>query len=97
MGWNEVRDVQPHAALTAARRGGAAPFFYFVHSFYPVPADNSIVTGTCTYGVDFACAISQENIFAIQFHPEKSQEAGRALLARLISPPAGRQGGWESG
>ncbi len=82
MGWNEIRPVaveDEHPAI------GAQPaFFYFVHSYYPAPTDSSIVIATCDYGSTFACAVSRENIFAVQFHPEKSQTAGQALIRAIL-------------
>ena len=54
--------------------------YYFVHSYRPVPSDPSIVVGRVDYGGPFAAAVAKDNIFAIQFHPEKSQSAGKRLL-----------------
>jgi glutamine amidotransferase len=59
---------------------GAAPWFYFVHSYAPVPDDHDAVAAWCDYGTRFACAIEQGNVWATQFHPEKSGAAGLALL-----------------
>ena len=81
MGWNEVRQARPHA-LWAGIPGGER--FYFVHSYYPAPADPGLVAATCEYGVAFTCAISRDNIFAVQFHPEKSQAAGLRLLSNFV-------------
>ncbi|OGH55825.1 MAG: imidazole glycerol phosphate synthase, glutamine amidotransferase subunit [Candidatus Lindowbacteria bacterium RIFCSPLOWO2_12_FULL_62_27] len=84
MGWNEVQPIRPNAALKAQGGQGVPPFFYFVHSYYPAPADSSAVVATCEYGGAFACAVQSENIFAVQFHPEKSQAAGRAMLTSFL-------------
>lgn len=85
MGWNEVHEVKPHPAIAAARENdGRTAFFYFVHSYYPSPKDTQTTVGTCDYGGNFACAVGRENIFAVQFHPEKSQDAGRRLLKHLL-------------
>lgn len=80
MGWNEVRQTRSHPAFGSEQN----PFFYFVHSYYPVPDDRSAIVATCDYGGDFACAAQFKNIFAVQFHPEKSQGAGRYLLRNLL-------------
>jgi glutamine amidotransferase len=53
--------------------------FYFVHSYFPAPLDPSLTAGSCVYGVAFTCAVARDNIFAVQFHPEKSQSAGLQL------------------
>lgn len=58
--------------------------FYFVHSYYVQPADPSLVALTCDYEVSFAAAVRKDNLFACQFHPEKSQAAGLALLANFV-------------
>ena len=81
MGWNQVRQVRPHALWSGIPSGER---FYFVHSYYPAPADPGLVAATCEYGVAFTCAISRDNIFAVQFHPEKSQSAGLQLLSNFI-------------
>jgi glutamine amidotransferase len=63
---------------------GEDPPFYFVHSFAPVPAERGDVLGTAAYGEDFACAVSRENLFGFQFHPEKSSGAGLGLLKNFV-------------
>ena len=62
-----------------------APFVYFVHSYYPVPIDRSIIAATTTYGEEFVAAIVTDYLFATQFHPEKSQENGLAILRQFVS------------
>ena len=81
MGWNEVMHETPHALWAGIP---ARSRFYFVHSYYPAPADASLVAGTCVYGAPFTCAIARDNIFAVQFHPEKSQAAGLQLLSNFV-------------
>jgi glutamine amidotransferase len=81
MGWNQVRQARPHALWAGIPSGER---FYFVHSYYPAPADPGLVAATCEYGVAFTCAISRDNIFAVQFHPEKSQAAGLRLLSNFV-------------
>jgi len=82
MGWSRVRQVRPHPLWSGIEDGAR---FYFAHSFYPVPADTSVTVGTVDYPVPFTCAIARANIFATQFHPEKSQRAGLKLLANFVS------------
>lgn len=77
MGWNEARPVRDHAVL------GPSAYYYFVHSYAVAPVDPSIVAATTTYGADFPSAVASDNVVAVQFHPEKSQRAGLALLARF--------------
>ena len=77
IGWNEVRFSGEHPML---ERLPERDHFYFVHSYRPVPTDESIVVGRTEYGGDFAAAVARGSIFAVQFHPEKSQQAGRRLL-----------------
>ena len=81
MGWNEVRQQKEHPLWS-----GIADFtrFYFVHSYYAEAGDEALVSGLCDYGVPFTCAVSRDNIFAVQFHPEKSDVAGLRLLANFI-------------
>ena len=77
MGWNEVLQARAHplwAGIADRSR------FYFVHSYYPAPAETALTAATCVYGAPFTCAVARDNIFAVQFHPEKSQSAGLRLL-----------------
>jgi glutamine amidotransferase len=82
IGWSPVR-WEKQTALNADL-GAEAPF-YFVHSFAPEPADPSDVLGTATYGERFACAVARENVFGVQFHPEKSSADGLALLGNFTA------------
>ena len=82
MGWNEVWQKQAHA-LWANIPDGAR--FYYVHSYYVDPADPGIVAATTDYGIPFTGAVAQANIFAVQFHPEKSAAAGLQLLSNFMS------------
>ncbi|MDE0886400.1 MAG: imidazole glycerol phosphate synthase subunit HisH [Myxococcota bacterium] len=77
IGWNEVhfRGEHPMIAHLPER-----DHYYFVHSYRPVPTEPSVVTGTCDYGGNFAAAVANPSVFAVQFHPEKSQHAGKRLL-----------------
>src|SRR2546427_7022483 len=58
--------------------------FYFVHSYFPAPRDEGVTAATCVYGMPFTCAVARDNIFAVQFHPEKSQSAGLQLLSNFV-------------
>jgi len=81
MGWNEVMQARPHALWNGIPDRSR---FYFVHSYYPAPADRSMTVGTCAYGISFTCAVARDNIFAVQFHPEKSQNSGLQLLSNFV-------------
>lgn len=82
MGWNQVYPVIDHplwrGIATDAR-------FYFVHSYYPEPGRPALVAGYSLYPFVFTCAVAQGNLFAVQFHPEKSQAAGLRLLANFVA------------
>ncbi|HTY82430.1 MAG TPA: imidazole glycerol phosphate synthase subunit HisH [Dehalococcoidales bacterium] len=80
MGWNEVKVVQRHPLLEGIKAGDE---FYFVHSYYPQPADKKNIYAVADYGGDFCCALGYKNLFATQFHPEKSGRLGLELLARF--------------
>jgi glutamine amidotransferase len=80
IGWNEVRAVKPHPLLEGLQPGDE---FYFVHSYYPDPADPAHVYATTEYERTFCCALGRDNLFATQFHPEKSGRLGLALLERF--------------
>jgi len=85
MGWNEVRQVGAHPLWEGIPQGSR---FYFVHSYFPEPGARELTAGESEYGVPFTCAVARGNVFAVQFHPEKSQAAGLRLLANFV--------GWES-
>ena len=82
MGWNEVLQAGPHALWQGIADRSR---FYFVHSYYPSPRDAALTAATCMYGSPFTCAVARDNIFAVQFHPEKSQSAGLQLLSNFVS------------
>ena len=73
MGWNRVRQTQKHALWDGIVDDS---WFYFVHSYYVVPTDRRISAGESVYGAAFTCVVASDNIFATQFHPEKSSAAG---------------------
>lgn len=84
MGWNQVRQECPNPLM---REIPDESFFYFVHSYYVVPADPEVVAGTTEYGFRFCSMIRQDNVFATQFHPEKSQSLGLKLLRNFAELP----------
>jgi glutamine amidotransferase len=77
MGWNRLTRVRPTPLLAGVPEQAS---FYFVHSYYVVPEDRALAATTTSYGLEFVSSVQQENLFACQFHPEKSQAAGLALL-----------------
>jgi glutamine amidotransferase len=77
MGWNEVRPMRDHPLLDDIEPGDE---FYFVHGYYPQPAQASDVYAVTDCEVEFACAVGRGNYFATQFHPEKSGRVGLRLL-----------------
>ena len=82
MGWNEVHQDLPHPLWKNINNHER---FYFVHSYYADEEDSSIKTGSASYGGSFTAAVGYKNIFAVQFHPEKSAESGLQLLKNFIS------------
>ena len=81
MGWNEVWQAGPHPLWEGIPDGER---FYFVHSYYVSPAEPALAAAYTDYGVRFTSAVARANIFAAQFHPEKSAQAGLRLLANFI-------------
>lgn len=81
MGWNQVTQSRAHALWKGIEPGSR---FYFVHSFYVEPKSRDDVAGSTDYAVPFAAAVARDNVFAVQFHPEKSQHAGLKLLANFL-------------
>jgi imidazole glycerol-phosphate synthase subunit HisH len=82
IGWNQLELVKPECPLFHGVPGGS--YVYFVHSFFPKPVDESIVATRTTYGERFASAVWRDNVFATQFHPEKSQKVGLQLLKNFV-------------
>jgi len=80
MGWNQVHQLNPHPLWQGIPQDSR---FYFVHSYYLQPADAALTVGRTDYGFSFASAIARDNLFAVQFHPEKSAQAGLRLLANF--------------
>jgi glutamine amidotransferase len=81
MGWNEVMQARSHPLWNSIADGER---FYFVHSYCVDPVDRQCVAGLTDYGIPFTSAVARDNIFAIQCHPEKSAQAGLALLSNFI-------------
>jgi len=81
MGWNEVLQAHPHPLWQGIDDGAR---FYFVHSYYADPADAGCTVGRCLYGIPFTAAVARDNIFAVQFHPEKSHASGLRLLENFV-------------
>jgi glutamine amidotransferase len=83
IGWNQLDVVKPLCPLFKNVPGGS--YVYFVHSFFPKPADDSIVATRTEYGETFASSVWRDNVFATQFHPEKSQKVGLQLLSNFVA------------
>ncbi|HUA67148.1 MAG TPA: imidazole glycerol phosphate synthase subunit HisH [Candidatus Saccharimonadales bacterium] len=83
IGWNQLEIAKPECPLYQGIANGS--YVYFVHSFYPQPVENDIVTTRTEYGETFASSVWRDNIFATQFHPEKSQRVGLQLLKNFVA------------
>ncbi|MBU9888518.1 MAG: imidazole glycerol phosphate synthase subunit HisH [Candidatus Omnitrophica bacterium] len=82
MGWNDLRIRKRHPVLGETQSG---EYFYFVHSYYARPSSQAVTLADCRYGREvFAAAVGNDHLFAAQFHPEKSQDAGLRILANFI-------------
>ncbi len=81
MGWNAITVTRPHPVLRDVQPGDE---FYFVHSYYPRPSSDAHVFAVCEYGITFPAAIGYRNLFATQFHPEKSGRIGLAMLHNFV-------------
>ena len=82
MGWNRVFQARPHALWDGIPDGA---YFYFVHSYHARPADLATSAGETDYGARFTSALARDNIFATQFHPEKSAAHGLALYRNFLA------------
>jgi imidazole glycerol-phosphate synthase subunit HisH len=84
IGWNSLRFRQDAPLFRGLDQGDRV---YFVHSYYPEPAEPACVSATCEHGYDFCCAVSRDNVHATQFHPEKSGAVGLRILRNFVSFP----------
>ncbi|MFP5391152.1 MAG: imidazole glycerol phosphate synthase subunit HisH [Gammaproteobacteria bacterium] len=82
MGWNRVHQTVPHALWEGVADNS---YFYFVHSYYVQPTDASLVAAETDYGGAFCCAVAKDNLFATQFHPEKSAAAGLRVYHNFVN------------
>ena len=82
IGWNQLEIVKPDCPLFSGVANGS--YVYFVHSFYPQPVDADIIATRTDYGDKFASSVWRDNVFATQFHPEKSQKVGLQLLKNFV-------------
>jgi len=82
IGWNQLEIVQENCPLYRGIAGGS--YVYFVHSFFPQPVDETIVATRTDYGGSFASSVWRDNVYATQFHPEKSQKVGLQLLKNFV-------------
>jgi glutamine amidotransferase len=82
MGWNQVQQQGAHPVWAGVPDGA---WFYFVHSYYAQPHDKAHTAGVTDYGLSFTCAVARDNIFATQFHPEKSAQQGLALYRNFLN------------
>ena len=82
IGWNQIEVTRPDCPLYRGIKSGS--YVYFVHSFYPQPVDAGIVATRTTYGEPFASSVWRDNVYATQFHPEKSQTVGLQLLKNFV-------------
>ena len=88
IGWNQLESINPACPLYRGINEGS--YVYFVHSFFPKPLDASIVASRTSYGEAFASSVWRENVFATQFHPEKSQKVGLQLLKNFVEIAGGK-------
>jgi len=89
IGWNQIAITRPDCPLYRGVANGS--YVYFVHSFFPKPADDSIVATRTEYGETFASSVWRDNVFATQFHPEKSQKVGLQLLRNFVELAKGQK------
>jgi glutamine amidotransferase len=91
MGWNRIRIVQKNCPLYRGIKEGS--YVYFCHSYYSKPADPAIVATTTDYGLAYASSVFVRNIWAVQFHPEKSQDVGLCILKNFVDYEQGAGSG----
>jgi len=82
MGWNNCKVADKDCLLLNDISGNEQ--FYFCHSYYPDPQDKSVIAATCNYGLEFSCVLHKDNVYGVQFHPEKSQVTGLKLIKNFV-------------
>ena len=82
MGWNNLKVSAGACPLLKGISDNSQ--VYFCHSYYPEPADKSVIAATCDYGAEFACVLWKDNVYGCQFHPEKSQAVGLAIIKNFV-------------
>ena len=83
MGWNNCKVVDKDCLLLSGISGDGQ--VYFCHSYYPQPSDKSVIAATCNYGVEFGCVLHKDNVYGVQFHPEKSQALGLKMIKNFVN------------
>ncbi|MCX5713754.1 MAG: imidazole glycerol phosphate synthase subunit HisH [Candidatus Omnitrophica bacterium] len=82
MGWNQLKIISKDCPLFKDVPDNS--YVYFCHSYYPAPEDKSVIAATTEYGINFASIVWQENVYGVQFHPEKSQDVGIKILKNFV-------------
>jgi len=83
MGWNDCKVVAKDCLLLSGISDNGQ--VYFCHSYYPEPSDKSVIAATCNYGVEFGCVLWKDNVYGVQFHPEKSQAMGLKIIKNFVN------------
>ena len=83
MGWNQIKKTSDKCPLLKDIKDGS--FVYFCHSYYPDPKNREDAAALCDYGLEFAAVVCRENIYGVQFHPEKSQAMGLKMLKNFVN------------
>ena len=83
MGWNDLKVAAKDCLLLSGISSGQAQV-YFCHSYYPEPSDKSVIAATCNYGLEFGCVLHKDNVYGVQFHPEKSQGTGLKIIKNFV-------------
>jgi len=82
MGWNDLKVISRSCPLLSGLASGAQ--VYFCHSYYPAPADKSVIAATTDYGIEFSSVLWKDNLYGVQFHPEKSQALGQRIIKNFV-------------
>ena len=83
MGWNDCKVIDQGCLLLSGISGSGQ--VYYCHSYYPEPIDKSAIAATCNYGLEFGCVLHKDNVYGVQFHPEKSQSVGLKIIKNFVN------------